>query len=123
MSSEGMNLYKNFILKNSKYIAIAVIILTLFFLIWSIFSFSASSQTAKGYKDPVNGLLSDSPPSNEQIQADAKAAQDRDAMNLGIAVAYMFFVLLPIVLFTSTRGGLSGTAVAVGAVAGTYLRG
>ena len=118
-----MSLTKNaaeLILKYSKYIAIAIIILTLFFLIWSIFSFSASSQTAKGYKDPVNGLLSASPPSNEQIQADAKAAQDRDAMNLGIAVAVAFFVLLPILIFTSSGGGLSGTGVAVGAIAGTY---
>lgn len=108
------------ILKYKKYFAIAIILLLLFFLIWSIISLSASSQTAKGYKDPVNGLLSGSPPSNEQIQADAKAAQDRDAMNLGIAIAFMFFVLVPILIFTSQGGGLSGTGVAVGAIAGTY---
>ena len=108
------------ILKYRKYFAIAIILLLLFFLIWSIFSLSASSQTAKGYKDPVSGLLSGSPPSNEQIQADAKAAQDRDAMNLGIAAALMFFVVLPILIITSSGGGISGTSVAVGAIVGTY---
>lgn len=41
-------------------------------------------------------------------------------MNLGIAVAVVFFVLVPILIFTSSGGGLSGTGVAVGAIAGTY---
>ena len=109
-----------FIIKNYKIIFYVAIALSLFYFVWSIISYSASTQTSNRYKDSTNGLFSAEPPTNEQIQADAKAAQDRDAMNLGIAVAVLFFVLVPIFLFLSNGGGDNGTGFAVGAIAGTY---
>lgn len=93
----------NFFETYQKPISIVTILLLLFSFIFSIITYVASRATRKRYEHPTHGLLGATPPSDAQVQADAKAAQDRDTVNLVNSVGVLLLVVILLAFLTSRR--------------------
>ena len=70
------------------------LIFLVFLFVFAVIKLAASAATASRYKSSTSGLGSVGEPTDEEIKADAKAAQDRDLLQLLGLIFYIFFCVL-----------------------------
>ena len=72
-----------------------------FLFVFAVIKVAASAATSTRYKSSTSGLGSLAEPTDEEIKADAKAAQDRDLLQLLGMIVYIVCVV-----FAALSGGI-----------------